>query len=197
MDEIGDGAHGLDQRGRVVLLVQVVKVDVVGAEPSQAVLAGLNHPLAREAPAVRPLAGDAGALGGEHPPAAVVADGPPDHLLRGAAVIGVGGVDEVDPGLAGAGDDPVRVGLFRLAAEHHGAETERRDLDAASSKRAVLHDRPPAFADPSARKYRRSRRPWPASPDRQCRCWTRQAVPTRLTRNNSPPGLEVDPCHCR
>ena len=61
-------------------------------------------------------------------------------LLAGAALIGVGGVEEVDPQVEGAVDDAL---LFRLLLgplpEQQVAETEGAHLDAGAPERSVLH----------------------------------------------------------
>ena len=56
-----------------------------------------------------------------------------------AALIGVGGVDEIHPLPARLGDDASGGGLVGRAAEVHGAETKRRDLHAAAPEIAVFH----------------------------------------------------------
>src|SRR3712207_1357919 len=100
--EVSHGAHGLGQWRVVVLLVEVVDVNGVGAEPPEARLAGLKNPFARQALPVRPLAGGVRDLGGEHPPVALGLDRPPDDLFGATLRVLVGGVDEVDARVAGA-----------------------------------------------------------------------------------------------
>src|SRR5881397_1381057 len=69
--------------------------------------------------------------GGRHDVVAPAAGkGLPDDRLRLAARVDVGGVDEVDPCVERAVDDPdarVVVGL-PPRAEHHGAQAERADV---------------------------------------------------------------------
>jgi hypothetical protein len=70
---------------------------------------------------------------------ALVADGAAGDLLRLAAIIGVGRVDEVHPLLARLRDDAAGGRLVGRAAERHGADAERRDFHAAAAEIAVLH----------------------------------------------------------
>jgi hypothetical protein len=138
-DQFAHRADGLFQRGRVVFLVQIIDIDVVGAEPLQTVFGGLQYPAPRQAALVRVLAHGIGELGCQDPVLPAVGDRAADHLLGIAAIIGVGGVDEVDPGLARLRHDPSRGGLIGRSAEHHGAETNRRNLQAAAAEGAILH----------------------------------------------------------
>src|SRR5207248_773390 len=64
-----------------------------------------------------------------------------DDLLGFATAVDVRRVDEVDPGLERCVDDPVRFLVVAVAplAEHHGAEAERRDLDAGAPEGAMGH----------------------------------------------------------
>ena len=105
----------------------------------QAAPGRLEDPFARRAALVGTRTHDAVELGGDDPVVALVADGAADHLLGLAAVVDVGGVDEVDAGVARRGDHALRFGLVGRAAEHHGAEAEWRDLQAAAAELAVFH----------------------------------------------------------
>ena len=55
--------------------------------------------------------------------------------LRLAVGVRIGGVDGVDAGLARRGDDAAGLGLVGLVAEHHRAEPQLRDLEAARAER--------------------------------------------------------------
>src|SRR5580704_12058042 len=64
------------------------------------------------------------------------------HDLFGlAAGVGVGGVDEVDPGVQRLTDDADRVVVVGVAdgPEHHRAERVGTDLDAGPAESAVVH----------------------------------------------------------
>ncbi len=137
--QIAHRAHGLFQRRRVVFLVQEVDVDVVGAEPFQALVGRLQHPLPRQPAAIGIIAHRVGELCREHPVRSVVGNGAADHLLGVAVVIGIRGVDEIDAGLARLRHDARRGRFVGRAAEHHGAEADRRNLQAAAAKLAVVH----------------------------------------------------------
>ena len=76
-------------------------------------------------------------------------------VLGLAARVDVGGVDEVDPGVERAVDDPDRVVVVGVApgAEHHRPEAQRADLYAGASECAVVHGRsvPAGRRGPSGR----------------------------------------------
>jgi hypothetical protein len=84
-----------------------------------------------------------------------------DDLLRLAARVDVGRVDEVDPGVERAVDDPharVVVGLAPRA-EHHGAEAQRADVHAGARERSLLHA--PTVPGARAREVCNHRPPMP------------------------------------
>src|SRR5688572_33107033 len=122
--------------------MDLVEVDPVGLEAAQRVLALLDDVAARLAHVVGAFAHLTVELGREHDVVAlaVAGEGVTDRLLALAApAVDVGGVDEVDAGVEGAGDD--RGGVFGvgLAAEHHGAEAEVGDLHAGPAEETVFH----------------------------------------------------------
>ena len=139
VDQVGQRGKGLIDVGRRVRPVNLVKVDVVGTEPAQAVLALPDQPAARVATLVDVLAHGAVRLGGEHDAGpAAAGQGLPDDLLRLASRVHVGGVDEVDAGVQRPVDDPDRLLMVGIApgAEHHRAQAERADLDAGGAEYA-------------------------------------------------------------
>jgi hypothetical protein len=75
--------------------MDLVQVDVVGAEASQARVARLADVLARGPAGVRPRADGHGALRRQHDVGAPPAHGFAADLLRHGAGVGVGGVEEV------------------------------------------------------------------------------------------------------
>jgi hypothetical protein len=80
-------------------------------------------------------------LGGQYDVSAPAFQRLADDLLRLAAAIPVGGVDEVDAEVQGFVDDAdafVVVGIGQ-SAEHHRPQAIRADLDAGFSERAILH----------------------------------------------------------
>ena len=79
------------------------------------------------------------ALGGEDPVPPVRLDRRPDDALGRALGVDVGGVDEVDAGLVRGRDDARRRRGVGAVAEHHGAEAERRNHEAAVAKWDVVH----------------------------------------------------------
>ena len=77
----------------------------------------------------------------EHDVVATTLQGLTDDLLRHAAGVDVGGVDEVDPGVEGVVDDADGVGAVVVApgAEHHRAQAQRADRDTGPSQQSVVH----------------------------------------------------------
>jgi hypothetical protein len=142
--QVAHRAHGLLQRRRMVFLVEVIDVDVVGAEPLQAFVGGLQHPAPRQPAAIGIVAHGVGELGREHPVRPVVGDRAADHLFRIAVVVGIRGVDEIDAGLACLRDNARRRGFIRRTAEHHGAEADRRNPQAATAELAIVHGNVPS-----------------------------------------------------
>ena len=80
-------------------------------------------------------------LGGEHDLLAPAAQRLADDLLRLAPAVAVGGVDEVDALVERAVHDAHAVVVIGVAPapEHHRAEAEARDLEAAVPESDVLH----------------------------------------------------------
>ena len=128
-DQLGQGAQRLGHRGLLVRRVQLVEVDVVGAQPLQAVLEG-GADVGRRGPALVPLVGDA-ELGGQHD---LVAPGPERGAEVGLALgapVDVGGVEEGDAGIERGTHD----GVGLLATDAH-AEVVAAQPDHADGERA-------------------------------------------------------------
>src|SRR5581483_1986732 len=151
--------------------VDLVEVDPVGAQPSQAVVDLLRQPPPGVAPAVGVLPHREVGLGGQDHLIPAAADQRLGHDLLGLpARVDVGRVDEVDPGVEGPVDDPDRFLVVRVApgAEHHGPEAHRAHLHAGTTE--CPHDderyptRPPAKA------------PGPASVPPYSFGWTSSAI---------------------
>ena len=136
--------------------MDLVEVDIVGAEPLQARLDRVHDVAARRAAVVGALADGAEGLGGEHEVgarAAGIGQRPAGDLLRQAFGIDVGGVDEVDAGVERAGDDAVGGRLVEVAdmgpdaaatAEGHGAEADFGYEQARTAEGLVAHEDDPS-----------------------------------------------------
>ena len=140
-DEVGEGAEGLLHVGVGAGPVDLVEVDVVGAQAAQGVLDLAHDPAAGSAALVRVLAHRHEELRGEEHVVAAALAAPPDDLLGHAAGVDVGGVDEVDAGVEGAVDDAGGVVAVVVApgAEHHRAEAQGTDRYAGAAEGAVFH----------------------------------------------------------
>ncbi len=144
-----EGAQGLVHRRLGVGVVDLVEVDVVGAEAAQRALDGVEDVLAGGAAVPGPGAHGAGALGGDHEVVAPAPEPPPQDLLgaahgvEGAAQrIDVGRVEEGDPAGGRAVEDGDRGGLVALEPERHRAETEAGDLEAGAAEADMAHGTP-------------------------------------------------------
>ncbi|MCY1203585.1 hypothetical protein D9M72_150900 [compost metagenome] len=131
--------HRLFQVRAGIVAVQVENVDVVRRQPVQAVLHRAQDPGPRIVPVVGRRLHRVAQLGGKHPVVAVGGQQAPDHLLRRALGVYVGGVDEVHAVVARAGDDAGGFDLIGLVAEHHGAQAKCRNAQVAGAEAAVGH----------------------------------------------------------
>ena len=119
------GDDGLVEGRRSVVVVKVVNIHVVGFQARQAEVDGVQQPLAAEASLVDAGTAFVPGLGGDYPIFAVVLGEAADDALRFAIRIGIGGLDEVVPGLAQVVDNARRLLVVGKAAEEEGDEAER------------------------------------------------------------------------
>lgn len=149
LDQVVQRLHRLLDRGVRVEAVDLVEVDVVGAQAPQAVVDLGHHRLAGESGAVGPGAHPAVHLGREHD---VVAAGEigqclADDLLAGAVGVHVGGVEEGDAGLQRLPDQRTRGRLVegplvRAPVGHavgHAAQADPRHVQTRRTELHVLH----------------------------------------------------------
>src|SRR5215472_1993444 len=145
-------AHRLLDRRRRIEAVDLVEVDVVELQALQARLQPGDDVAARRTAHVRARARLAEHLGRDDDALArnlEILQRLPGDLLRPAARVDIGGVDEVDAGVERAADDALRVVLlqpadlspqaFTAAAERHRAEAELGDEHAGATERVELH----------------------------------------------------------
>ncbi len=140
--QVGQRSQGLVDIGLGRGAVDLIEVDVVDAEPAQAVVARGHDPAPRVPLRVGVLAHLAVHLRGEdHPVPLGLRQRLPDDLLGLAERVDVGGVDEVDAGVEGGVDDADGVVVVGVAEgpEHHRPEAEWADFEAGSSECAVFH----------------------------------------------------------
>ena len=119
---------------------------VASRDPLSAVRVGhldlTDDPAAGIAELVRVVADRPVDLGGEdHVVALAAGKRLADDLLGLTSAENVGGVDEVDPGVERAMDDPDAPVVVGVApgAEHHRAEAQRADLDSRTAERTQVH----------------------------------------------------------
>ena len=131
VDQFGDGADGVLDRGVGVDAMLVVEVDPVGAEPLQRTLdsgadaGGAAVELALPATGVR----DHAELGGEHDVVASVLDGLADEFLVDVRTVDLRGVDEVHPEIQRSVDGSDRFGVVASGSgegegHSHGAQAD-------------------------------------------------------------------------
>lgn len=147
-DEVIERPEGFVDGGVGVGAVELVEVDVVGAEPAEGGVDGVEDVLSGVALVPGERADAAEAFGGEDDALAIAGAGePPSENLFGSALcpgrgsewVDVGGIDEGDAALEGAVQDGERGGLVALEAEGHGAEAEAGNGEACSAEAGVLH----------------------------------------------------------
>ena len=90
---------------------------------------------------VHPLGHLVAELGGKNPVVPMGFDERPEHGFRRARGVHIGGIEEVDAVLVRMRDDSLRLPLFGLVTEHHGAQAQGGDLEIAAAKISVLHGR--------------------------------------------------------
>jgi hypothetical protein len=134
-------AESLVDVGVRVEAVDLEQVDPVGAQPAQRVLHRTGDPPPRRAAPVRVLAHRHRDLRRQDDVVTATLERLADDLLRLAAGVDVGGVDDVDPGVERPVDDAHRLVVVGgpPGAEHHRAEGERGDGDAGAAERSVVH----------------------------------------------------------
>ncbi len=103
LDEVVQRLEGLLDGGRIVPAMNLIQIDVVGAEPAQAGVDGSENGFTGQAAAVRSLEHRDEYLGGDDHGFALrkILQGAADDLLGGAVGISIGGIEEVDAGLRG------------------------------------------------------------------------------------------------
>src|SRR2546430_4206526 len=121
--------------------MDLVQVDVIGAEPPERALDLARDPQTRVAVIVLTWPHLPMDLRRERDAIAPPLERLPDYLLRLTVGIDVCGVDEVDPGVEGPVDDADAIVVVGVppAAEHHGAQAVCADADAGGAERSVFH----------------------------------------------------------
>ncbi|MNE33098.1 hypothetical protein D3C81_1135660 [compost metagenome] len=141
-DQVANGGNAHFQRGVVVFAVQVVDVQVIGAQARQAGLDRIEDVLAAQTAAVGHAVSRTKAdLGRQHPFMAVAGNRFADDLFTAPGAVHVCGVNEVDALVPGFVDD--MQGIFGAGglAEHHAAQGQGGHLQAAAAQWTVDHDR--------------------------------------------------------
>ena len=139
--------EGLLNRGVRVEPMDLVEVDVVGAEPTERGVDGVEEMLAGQPAVVRTVTHGEEGLGRDDDlrPGAEVAHGATENLLADSVGVHVGGVEEVDARLNGALDERASrrlvedPGAPRGRAIRHDAETETGDAKTGAAEGDVVH----------------------------------------------------------
>ena len=141
--EIVEPAQRLLDRGQRIRLVHLIEVEPVGLQARQARLHGRHHVAARGA-FLFTIVHRHAEFGGKHDVLAPVAeDLAHDGLRAAAAAIGVGGVEQRDPGIERLVDDRPRAFEVDPLAEIVAAEPDQRDPQARRAQIAQFHVRSP------------------------------------------------------
>ena len=149
LHDIVQRLHRLLYRRGLIEAVDLKQIDIVQAEPGQAVVDRLEERLAREQPCVGSVPPREERLGGDHHFVALrhVAQCAAGDLLRTAAGIGIRRVEEVDPRLKRLPEEgPARCFIKRPAlhaaprlAVAHAAEADARHLEAGAAEIDIVH----------------------------------------------------------
>ena len=153
-DDVGEGDHGLLQRRLVVVAVGLVEVDVVGLQPREGQVDGLEDVLARQAPVVRAVADRPVDLGEDLETATAFAlQGTAEHRLGAPGGIDVRGVEGRDAGVesgADAGDRGVLLDLGPVG--HPVAVGDLADQQAGPAEVSMLHAAQPRKSGDAAQR---------------------------------------------
>jgi hypothetical protein len=125
--------------------VHLVEIDDVGLEPLEARFRLLDDMEAGEPVIVGAVADLEANLGGDHGAlAALLGHDLADDLFGDAAIVDIGGVEQIDTGIEaqvdlalGAGD--VGIADLGAAAEGHGAHGDGGDLEPRTAQETVFH----------------------------------------------------------
>jgi hypothetical protein len=120
-------------------VVQIENLDAVGPQALQARVDGAAHVTARGAARVHVAPRRVDALRRDDEAFALAADELAEDLLRASFVVLIGGVEEVDAGVAAGADHRRRRALVGIAAERHRAEAQLRHLHAARAENPIFH----------------------------------------------------------
>ena len=147
LDEAFHRADGVfDRHARVdpMLEVEVDRVDLQAAEAPVAGFGNVLRPAVRGRLAVRRA--DVAELGCEHRLGSIaVCERASNQLFVLAVAVGVGGVEEVCPGVEGLADGGDRLRFVHRPVQRghrHAAEAERGDLQTAVAELSLLHRLP-------------------------------------------------------
>lgn len=144
LDQLGQGADALLDRHVRVDAVQVVEVDVVGAQVAQGAVGRAADVLGgRVVPDEGAVVGELDpGLGGHDGRLAAAGQSLAEELLVAEGAVALGGVEEGDAQLQGAVDGGERFGLVGgavVGAHPHQAEAFGADLQSLAAQCADLH----------------------------------------------------------
>src|SRR5262245_28513809 len=159
--EVGQCAQGLLEGRVLVVAMDLIQIDPVGAESPKALVDLQEDVAARRATIEDPTRPGHEDLRRDHRLLAPALERLADDLFRLPHPIAVRRVDEGDALVERAADDADAVVVVGIAppTERHRAETDARDLETAVSESKVLHGRYPARAPSMARRSSRSSGP--------------------------------------
>src|SRR5262249_25860117 len=139
--EGAEGTEGLLERRVLVVAVNLVEIDPIGAQPPEPLLHLQEDVPTRRAAVEYAARARHEYLGRDHCFLASALECLADDLLGLAHAVAVGGVDEGDTLVESATNDANAVGVILVApaTEGHGAEAEARDLEAAVAELRIVH----------------------------------------------------------
>ena len=119
--------------------MEVVEVEIIGAQPRQAFVDGLPHSGAGKAGFVGGIAHFHAHFAGQHHAVAAALERFSQHGFGHALVVHVGGIEKIDAVVDAGIDDALCPGLIGLRAERHGAEAGPRNHQIRSCKSQCVH----------------------------------------------------------
>src|ERR1035437_6551695 len=122
--------------------MDLIEIDVVGAQPAQALLTCRHDPSARVPLSIRVTPHGTMHLGGQNDlfPCGLC-QGLSDDLLGLTRGVDVGGVDEVDAGIESPVNDADRLVMIggSPGPEHHGPQAQWADFDTGTTEGSKFH----------------------------------------------------------
>ena len=138
-DHVAHGCQRFRQRRIRVRQMQIPQIEVVGAEPPQALVDGVHQPSPAKSAVHRAWADRVAHLAGKHPAPPSAGEQPADAKFGLPVGVGIRCVDEVDARVRGRRNNPRRLAVAGKVAEHQRAQAERRHFQRTQAEPPIVH----------------------------------------------------------